>query len=138
MHEDAVHGTERASSLSGTMVGAFVDASRGSDGAVPAAATEAVSKVTKDGVHVYLVDSPATVAEMILSLSNERVLAVDAEGVDLGAKNGELSIIQLVGESKPTAVYLVDVTTLGERAFSYVEPRTVSASLASKPPASTG
>ena len=134
-----MHATERAPSLSGTMVRAFIDASRGSDGAVPAAATgaddQAVSKVTKDDVHVYLVDSPATVAAMISSLSNERVLAVDAEGVDLGAKNGELSIIQLVGESKPTAVYLVDVTTLGEGAFSYAEPCTVSARLASKPPA---
>jgi hypothetical protein len=37
------------------------------------------------GMHVYLIDSPAKVAAMISSLSRERVLAVDAEGVDLGA-----------------------------------------------------
>ena len=82
-------------------------------------------------MHVYLIDSPAKVAAMISSLSSERVLAVDAEGVDLGAKGGELSIIQLVGQSKPTDVYLVDVTNLGEKAFSCAEPRTVSARRAS-------
>lgn len=51
----------------------------------------------------------------VAQLFQEKEVAIDIEGVELGRK-GELCLIQMFGSSSP-CVYLFDITVLGSRAF---------------------
>ena len=62
-----------------------------------------------------LLDTPEAVYEVISSLLEEGdPVAFDAEGVDL-CRSGKLSLVQL---SNGIHTWLIDITTLGETAFS--------------------
>src|ERR1700754_1346009 len=65
-----------------------------------------------------LVDDVDTLKECLSDLYTNpprAAIAIDLEGVNLG-RTGNLCIIQLYGSGSKT-VWIVDVTTLGERAF---------------------
>ena len=86
----------------------------------PAASTDPAlgEGFTFGSQHVFLVDTQAAVSAMVGVLQRSSVLAVDLEGVELGERGGKLSLIQLVTEDAPDVIFLMDVTVLGDAAFS--------------------
>ena len=71
---------------------------------------------------IFFVDNKSSLRDMLADLGlNEKKadssLAVDLEGVNLGA-TGEICIIQLISSQNPTHIYLLDICTLGSRAFT--------------------
>ena len=75
---------------------------------------------------ISLVDSESALRDMLadLGLNSKKAdfsLAVDLEGVNLGA-TGEICIIQLIASQNLTYVYLLDICTLGSRAFTIEIP----------------
>jgi exonuclease 3'-5' domain-containing protein 1 len=70
--------------------------------------------VSRTGVSVSVVDTVAGVAALVDALSRAECLAVDGEGVSLGCAEGRLCVLQLVADTAPTAVFLLDVYALSE------------------------
>ena len=75
-----------------------------------------VYTVKSSGTAVFLVDTPDKLAACLAELGKHSVLALDLEGVNLGARDGEVALLQLsTGRHSP--VFLVDVCRLGAAAF---------------------
>jgi exonuclease 3'-5' domain-containing protein 1 len=58
----------------------------------------------------------------LYSTPSRSAIAVDLEGVDLG-RTGKLSLMQLYAGGNSNTVWIVDVTTLGARAFDEMDER---------------
>jgi hypothetical protein len=71
---------------------------------------------------IFFVDNKTSLRDMLADLgpndkNSDFSLAVDLEGVNLGA-TGEICIIQLISSQNPTHIYLLDICSLGSRAFT--------------------
>lgn len=81
------------------------------------------------GTTITLVDTVSLLHECLADVSPPELppshsIAIDLEGVNL-CRHGKLSIMQLMAANSST-VWLVDVTTLGSKAFEEADERGVS------------